>query len=466
MRRGWLAAAGTLMIACGGDAGVVQPAQRDVLAVDSEVLVATPDGRLIVEDEGRLLLVDPLQPEADPVVVGPAADVGEVHAAVQRRSAVLVLASGGTFVLRESAWVPSPLADALDGPIVDAAMVPTPTGRGVGDLWIATATSLYRVVEDRAERLALGEDLSEAELSVAGRPEGPSLWVRLPDRVLEVWRDRSGVIQTASLVLDHVPSAIAGDATTTGWMVLDGRLHSIGPDRQLRDHGYEVASLIASPVSDAIWLEDAEGTVRVHTDGDFYRVEAVARGEGEPAAVGPDGALYVAGDAVRRFAPRRFARIDGPEDGALLATERTFTITVEGTPEVEATIDGEVVEVATEPLRIELDPSSLEDGSHELRVRISHDDGTLPIEERRQFEVVSNATWSEDVGPLYVEHCAACHGPEGPANTRLDAQADWQPIFELILTNVEEGRMPLNRPPLTQRQIALIEAWGVSGFPE
>ena len=74
------------LVACGGgEAGVVRPAEASVLDVESDNLVPLPDGRLIVEIDARLSLLDPRRPDQEPVVIGPAADVGEVHAAVPTR---------------------------------------------------------------------------------------------------------------------------------------------------------------------------------------------------------------------------------------------------------------------------------------------------------------------------------------------------------------------------------------------
>ncbi|GAB5549354.1 MAG: hypothetical protein SangKO_091140 [Sandaracinaceae bacterium] len=459
------------LVACGGgEAGVVRPAEASVLGVESDNLVPLPDGRLIVEIDARLSLLDPRRPDQEPIVIGPAADVGEVHAAVPTRGAILVLASGGTFILRDAAWVPSPLAESLDGPILDAVLLPTRTGRGLGDLWIATARSLYRVVEDadgpRAMRLALEDDLTMAELAIAPRPEGPALWVRLPDRVLEVWRDRTGVVRSASLVLPSPPTAIGGDASLTGWLVLDGRLYSMGADRALRDRGLSVERLLTSPLSHESWIWTDAG-LYLHSQGRLHAVDGVDVAASDRAALGPSGALFaVSAAGVRRFAPRRDVRVEGPADASLLVTPRDFVILAEGSPEVEASVDGQPLEVLTDPLRVSVNPGELGDGSYVLDLRVSYDDGTLPVEERRSFEVVTNATWSEDVQPLYQGYCASCHGPEGPANTRLDAPSHWQDIYELILTNVVEGRMPLGRPPLSQREVALIEAWRVAGYPE
>ena len=38
--------------------------------------------------------------------------------------------------------------------------------------------------------------------------------------------------------------------------------------------------------------------------------------------------------------------------------------------------------------------------------------------------------------------------------------------IEVILQNVDQGRMPLGRAPLSRREVALIQAWQVGGFDE
>lgn len=454
------------LTACEASApGVVTPAIREIFPTPSEVLVPLPDGTLIVERDGRLLQLDPRNANDEPRVVGSSSELGRVHAAVRTGEAVLVLAEGGTFVLRESAWVPSPLAEALDGPIRDAEALPTPTGRGEGDLWIVTDRSLYRVVGERAERLALEDDLRGARLAGVQRPEGPALWARLEDRVLEIWRDRSGVLRSARLVLPSVPTDVAGDASGTGWLVLDGRLHSLGADRRLIDHGVDVERLLGAGSASALWAL-GEGEQWVHADGRLHRAESVDVAPDDVLALGIDGSLYTASPTVRRFAPRRDVVIDGPADGLLLVTPQTFVLRLEGSPTVEARLDGVPIEVAREPLSVAIRPAELADGEHQLVIEVRYDDGTLPFVARRTFHVVSNASWTEHVRPLYQAECASCHGPEGPANTRLDTREDWMTRATLILMNLEEGRMPLGRPPLTQSQIAYVQAWVLGGFAE
>jgi len=467
LRRGLAALFCLASAACASDgSGSVAPARYEVLPTGTDVLVSLPDGSIVIEQDDRLLQYDPRDPEAEPTVVGPSGDIGEVHAAVAVEGATLVLASGGSFILRDRAWVSSPLAASLDGPIVDAVQLPTPTGRGIGDLWIATETSLYRVADDVAERFEVDAPSSDVELALAQRPEGPALWVRLDDRVLEVWRDRSGVVRSARLILETHPDAIGGDATQTGWLVIDGRLHSIGADRRLTDRGVGVRRLVTSALSREAWAIDDAGGTWLHADGSLLEVRDVTLDSDAPMAVAADGSLYVSGSTIERFAPRRRARVRGPEDGSLLVTPQTFTVDAEGAPAIAAWIDGEAVEVAADPPRVELDPVALGEGSHALEIRVSYDDGTLPVTDRRSFEVITDATWSEDVAPLYEAHCASCHGPEGSAVTQLGTMEDWQSRIEVVIQNVDQGRMPLGRPPLSRREVALIEAWQVGGFLE
>jgi len=467
MRRGLIVLFCVAFGACSSDgSGSVAPARYEVLPTGTEVLVTLPDGSIVIEQDDRLLQYDPRDPDAEPTVVGPSGDIGEVHAAVEVQGAILVLASGGTYILRDRAWVSSPLAASLDGPIVDAVQLPTPTGRGIGDLWIATEASLYRVANDVAERFDIEAPSSQIELALARRPEGPALWVRLPDHVLEVWRDRSGVVRSARLILEAHPDAIGGDATQTGWLVIEGRLHSIGADRRLDDHGIGVTRLITSALSREAWVIDDAGATWLHADGALLEVPGVTLDAEAPLAVAADGSLYVSGSSIERFAPRRRARVVGPADGSLLVTPQTFLVDAEGAPTIEAWIDGEAIEVLGDPPRVELDPVALGEGSHALEVRVSHDDGTLPVNERRGFEVITDATWSEDVAPLYEAHCASCHGPDGSAVTPLATMEDWQSRIEVVIQNVDQGRMPLGRPPLSRREVAVIEAWQVGGFSE
>jgi mono/diheme cytochrome c family protein len=93
--------------------------------------------------------------------------------------------------------------------------------------------------------------------------------------------------------------------------------------------------------------------------------------------------------------------------------------------------------------------------------------------------------YARDVKPLLAAKCVACHGPEKPrADLRLDTAAGAMrggtsgPAVvpgnpdesELVLAVLGEGvgeRMPLKRPPLSEREIETLRAWVAAGakFP-
>ncbi|MFK7987358.1 MAG: cytochrome c [Sandaracinaceae bacterium] len=460
-----LAFASPLLCSCseGGASGSVTPAVVEVLGTPSDILVALPDGRLVVQVDASLAIVDPRDPAAEPMVVGPASDIGEVFAAAPDGEAVLVLAEGGSFVLRGASWVPSPFSSELADPVRGAVRLDTATGAGLGELWVLTSSSLYRVSDGIAEPFLVEGDLTSAQLAAVRRPEGPALWVLLADRLLEVWRDRAGVLRSASIGLEVLPTAIAGDASGQGWMIIDGTLHSFGTDRRLLDGGASVERLVSDALSSEVWAVGEK--VWVGGPDGLFEAEGLTLDPAGALSVGADGSLFASVDGtVQRYNPRRDVSVIGPEDGALLGGSVDVSVIAPGEPTIEAELDGNQVDVTSGVLRIE--PMEIGDGTHTLLVRVRYDDGTLPTEDRRVFEVVTDATWSEDVEPLYTQYCADCHAEEGSANTRLHTREIWtdEALSGQILLNVRDGRMPLGRAPLSQREVALIEAWMVNGF--
>ena len=71
--------------------------------------------------------------------------------------------------------------------------------------------------------------------------------------------------------------------------------------------------------------------------------------------------------------------------------------------------------VPVEGRELVLDPSLLGTGPRTLTVTIAWSDGTLPRTLRRSFEVEADATWAEDIEPIYLTYCSDCHGAAGPS---------------------------------------------------
>ncbi len=469
-----LAGALSAVAACADELASVEPLVQPVLDDVGEVLVPLPDGRVVAAQGSVLVAIDPRRPTLAPVAVGAAEGVGAVRAVTTLDGATLVLTTAGTFVLRGDAWLPSPLGDALDGPIVDAAVLPARTLAAQPELWISTATSLYRVRDGGVRRLALEGDFAAASLAVGRRADGASLWVHFPDRVLELWTDDAGVLRTARLALPAQPEALGADAGGVLWLVLEGGLFSLGADRRLVEHGVAVTRILASSRSDVAWFAAEDGRTYLHADGRLHVVRGDLRLGGQ-AVLGVEGALYTfVADAsggtntLVRHAPRHDVAISGPDDGAIVVTGAQYALAV-GDPsraQVVARLDDAALPVVREPLRVTITEDGLADGVHVLSLEVAFGDGTLPFRARRSFELLSTASWATDVEPLASLHCAPCHGAAGPAVTRLVSPTDWQARIADVRANVETGRMPLGRAPLTQRQIALFEAWEHGGFRE
>ncbi len=447
--------------------GVVRPVESEILVTGSRVLTALPEGRILVASDGETVVIDPDRPDRAPVVLDRESSVGDVRAVVEQGDALLFLTTGGAFVLRDGVWVPSPFLDDLgDGAVRAAVQLAPMLGRGEDEFWIATQTMLWRVANGDAVPLPLERDLEGVELAFVRRLGGAALWVRFSDRVLELWFDRDGTVGSASVLLPSAPEALAGDADLNAWIVLEGRLHSVGRDRRLVDHGLRVARILASPRANEVWVLDDDGGTWLFADGRLMAVPDLQLDPKAAMAVAADGSLYVSDRGVRRYLPRHAVRMTGLSEGAILAAPRTVRIEAPGDPRVEVRIDGEPMAIQLDPWRVTIDPEAWEPGPHELVVQVVYDDGTLPTTIRRAFEVVPRVTWSDDVRPLHEEHCAMCHGPSGSATTRLADRDDWESRIDTILENVERGRMPLGRPPLSRADVAMIRAWKFGGFRE
>ncbi|MBX3272070.1 MAG: cytochrome c [Sandaracinaceae bacterium] len=457
--------AATVSVACDAPIGELTPVASTLLPAIGATLASLPDGRLVIEREDAVLVVDPEWPEREPVVLGAPSLVGRVRRAVRRGEQTFVLTDRGVFLLAHEAFMRAPVSDALGAELLDVVRLEGPAGP---ELWVATRDALYRVVGERAQRVDLEADLADVSLAVARRPSGAeALWVRLPGRVLEL-RVEGARLEAARVVLERTPARIEGDANGRVWLVHADRLESVGADRRLRDHGPAPARLVISAHGDDVWLLDADRS-RVHADGELFHLAGFRAPPADaPSTVGADGALYTVHDGrLERHAVRHRVRVSGSPDGAVIVRPLEVRIETDGAdPRIEARVGDRALEVAGEPPRVVLAPGELGDGLHTLELDVRFADGTLESRRRARFEVISRAGWAGEVAAIYEQHCGDCHGEAGPANTRLDEPARWRPIFEVILANVRDGRMPLGRAPLGARDIALIEAWGLAEFPE
>ncbi len=86
----------------------------------------------------------------------------------------------------------------------------------------------------------------------------------------------------------------------------------------------------------------------------------------------------------------------------------------------------------------------------------------------------SAPTWSEDIAPIFDEHCADCHSGDSALVPALLTYADMVatneagvPLFERSAVRIEEGNMPpANLPAMTDAEIEAVFAWVAACAPE
>jgi hypothetical protein len=153
------------------------------------------------------------------------------------------------------------------------------------------------------------------------------------------------------------------------------------------------------------------------------------------------------------------------EDASLLeATSVTITATnSESVTSLELTLDGSPMEISVAPpWTVDLEPMTIAPGSHTLSVTIRYDD-------EDQVSAVLNFMgppgWLSDIEPIFVARCAQCHGNRPDARS-LETRMSWIDDFDLIVFDVESGRMPLGMDALTPEQVQTVKGWGAAGYPE
>lgn len=377
---------------------------------------------------------------------------------------VVAATEDSLYVLQDQALVLSPLSMALEGG------QPTQLLGIRQDLWISTTQALH---------LWRGGEIYEIE------PEG------LPTRNARMAWSPSGDVWVASenafyrlesrMLLEGgaqaFPQAVGGPIDTFGvdgqgtvWVVIGGLLYSraIGGDWCEHDAVRSVMSVQTNGRSNLIWITTPSGFWQ-HEQGLFRPVQGVP--EGDVLAVAEDGSALISGSGgLSQVFSELQVDLVGLEEGALLGLATTIEVRPllpEQVEQVTATLDGAELSVSAQPWSVALDPALLADGSHELAVNVAYMGGTV-VSESLRFSVYVGPppSWEANIGPLFDDSCALCHGPQGSAR-RIDTPALWVELIDLILDNVRNDRMPL--PPvdlLDASQVELIEGWQAAGFPE
>lgn len=346
------------------------------------------------------------------------------------------------------------------------------------DLWLRTTRGLYVarngvVREIRVDGLPVsgpfaaggtvsGRDVVwvSGEFGIVALETGSGAWEAL------AWRGRAA------------PDALAVDSSGRLWAASEGELLLGDEDGGLSRHKLPepVVSVAASPSARGVWVR-ADGALYRADGEEIYEVQWSRDLEpADPRArtdrVDEAGRLLVSGqDGLVRVGAERILLVVGISDGAELdgAVELRFVPTrPEDVTALSADIDG--VELAVEGDEFDgwtavLDASAWLDGAeHDVRSSATYDDGAVVSSEPISFlsTDMGFVTWSEHIEPIYADNCAICHG--GATETLLDTPELWQEQIDDVIENVSSGAMPLGRDPLTELQVAMIEAWRDGGF--
>lgn len=478
--RGWTALCTSLALVCGAwvgcaDGSVVSPRDRDALTPAAESLLTEPvawatplvDGRILADTDRGLVVI--AGPDDEGVVVGEPGELGALRAAAPVDGSTLLLGDTGVFVLRDTTFFRSPLTDVLaDGESVEALVATPRLDHPEPDVWVLTGARLHLYRDARLREVSIeGVTLEAPTLGVAPRLLGRAVWLGTGGQLFEIAMDGDELV--VAEVDGGVPTtAMASDGQGALWL-LGEDLHALPPDRRLRRYrlGFVPSALHASVDGPDVWLE-GEGGLHHLQDRAVRVVSSVPAGARLTAAA--DGALLAASPAgLVRYRARHRVSLRGIDPGTRIAVTTTVAIEAEAEDRittVTAELDGEPLEVRAAPRGVVVDLERVRAGAHELQVTVAYSDGTLPATATLPFQVGVAATWSSHIRAIFQGSCARCHGPAGPAPTRLDSRQGWIDNIDSILVNVRDERMPLGGPYLDADTVASIAAWAATGFPE
>jgi hypothetical protein len=441
----------------------------------AELAVPLADGSLLVDDGVDLAII---RGEGAPRSIGDAGELGALRAYVWVDGSTLVAGSAGTFVV-ESGTDPglfrAPIEDGIGGETI-VALATTRRPDHASDVWVATDAALYLFRDETLVPIELdGGPVVGAALAPYVVPVdaagSAAVWVGTSEGLYRLSvRPDAASFTALRMTQPEAARSIGTDQSGTLWIAGDAGLSAL--DLGLRFQAFAVdgrpVRVLASSDSDDVWIETERGFV-LERDR-VFRAASVAL---DGLLLGPGGATYARrGAAVSALFARHPIALEGLYDGPILEPTRVELRlpAIEHLVAVRAWAGNTELPVtpgsgATGPSFL-IEPGPVPVGPHPLRVEADYDDGTLRAELRRPIEITTQATWTNDIEPLYARHCADCHGEAGPSPTRLDTLDAWRTLAERIVENVETGRMPLGRPALSSAEVARIQAWSSGGFPE
>jgi len=409
----------------------------------------------------------------DPIFLG--SDVGTPQSAAELADgSLLLLGSSGLFGVQEDASLaPSPLQSLLTPLAVNRLLASE--GESGDDLWMFSdeTTSLWSeglLYNVEPAGLQLPADHFTWGAPVSGKD---ALWIASGGNLYSVRFD-DGLVAAQLHRGETTITTMASDGYDTLWLAADGDLFRRWPDERWEWFSvpFTPTAMAAVEGTSDLWIETTSGLWH-HSAEVFRPVEGTEGTEllgidgAGRAILGSDTGLF----RVSRGRPVLFLGLSDGQELALPTTVTVLPTLPDALVSITALLDDTPVTLGPDNT-LEFDPLDLSNGAHALSVVVSYDDGD-EAEGSLYFSVGEfiPPTWSEDIYPIFSDHCALCHLSESQGTAAggahaMDSAQIWQSEIEKIIADVESEDMPLNNPALNATEIQTIKGWRAGGFQE
>jgi hypothetical protein len=415
--------------------------------------------RTVVSDGGVVTALDAL---------GAAEELGRslpaVHGAAPWGEVWLLSSEEGLATWHAGSWAPSALDELLE-----------PVQRLVAHeemLWFGTDAGLRRWKAGQVVAVRLDGDELGA-FAVGGDVRGDEVvWASRGDELHGIGNAGAVWVDLEAVALVGEVDSVAVDSSRRAWATAGGWLYGRDVDEGWRryDLGSPAWTVHAVASAPGVWVETEGAWLRVEGDRFEHAEGLPAPSASHRLAVDGAGRLLIADDeGLWRASTTRPLVVVGIEPGATVARATHVTLVPTAPDEVQSMAaelvsgTGDATALSVVDGVVTLDPDGQPAGPYELVASVDYGDRRSEARISLFLGAGFEPTWGDDIEPLYVEDCALCHG--GAATTVLESPEDWEARIDDIVFNVREGNMPLGGEPLSDLEVAVIEAWAEAGFP-
>jgi len=454
--------------------GPVDTTIQTITDSSTQFAAGLSDLRLLLNDSSGVHLI-----AADGTPSDLPGDLGDWYGAVEWEGQLLVSSDLGLHAMIDGEWVLSPLQSVLDPRTALRPLRVEPGGPA--QLWLAGDEGLLLWREGELSSVSLAElPTAGVQLAWGGNVGGlEALWAA-SDRGVVALRAQGSEV-TGILQKDDLSrfDGLAVDTYGSVWVGEDDLLwkRDLSGEWTVVRTPFEIRSLACASGSNDLWIETDQGL--------FHQEDSIVRpvegsGIGQLLGVDPNGrALFATDLGLLRVAVGRptlftglvdWEELEGPTDVSIFPSvpELLTGLTVSLSGEQITPDDGALWSTGAS---VALDPLALEDGTHQLTVLASYSDREEAIESTLTFVMgpFVPPTWTDDIHPIFLEHCQRCHDSGGALTAGVDLPLDsgeqWQINIEDILRLVEDGTMPSeDDETLSDEEVQTIRAWRIGGF--